>query len=117
MPNAGRKVKGTLHWVSAEHAINAEVRLYDHLFSTPNPLAVEDGQDYLSNLNPNSLEVLTECKLEPSLAEMKNGERTQFERQGYFCVDSKDSKPDALVFNRSVALRDSWAKIAKQQKK
>ena len=117
MPNAGRKVKGTLHWVSAEHAINAEVRLYDHLFSTPNPLAVEDGQDYLSNLNPNSLEVLTECKLEPSLAKMKNGERTQFERQGYFCVDSKDSKPDALVFNRSVALRDSWAKIAKQQKK
>jgi glutaminyl-tRNA synthetase len=107
----GRKVKGTIHWVSAPHAVEAEVRLYDHLFIKPDPDDVEEGQDYKANLNPNSLEVLTGCKLEPSLASAGPGSRFQFERLGYFCVDSKDSAPGRLVFNRSVSLRDTWAKI------
>lgn len=109
----GRKVKGTLHWVSAEHAIDAEVRIYDHLFATPDPANVEEGGDWKDNLNPNSLEVLTDCKLEPSLKEANPGDRFQFERQGYFCVDpdSSDTKP---VFNRTVSLKDTWAKIAKK---
>ena len=110
----GRKVKATLHWVSAAHAIDAEVRLYDHLFMKRNPMEEEEGSDYKANLNPNSLEVLKSCKLEPSLAGAVPGSRCQFERQGYFCVDFTQSKPDALVFNRTVTLRDAWAKIEKQ---
>ena len=106
----GRKVKSTIHWVSAKHAIDAEVRLYDNLFVKKNPDEVEKGQDFTANLNPNSLEVLTGCKLEPSLGRAAPGNRCQFERLGYFSVDP-DSKPESLVFNRTVALRDSWAKI------
>ncbi len=110
----GRKVKATLHWVSAAHAIAAEVRLYDRLFKVKNPLQVEDGKDWLDNLNPESLVVLTDCKLEPSLAEASPGDRFQFERVGYFCVDP-DSKPGKPVFNRTATLRDTWAKIKKRQ--
>jgi len=112
----GRKVKGTIHWVSAPHAIDAEVRLYDHLFKVPYPEDVPEGGDWMDNLNPYSLEVLTGCKLEPSLASARPGDRFQFERLGYFCVDSRDSRPDALVFNRTVALRDSWAKTVAKKK-
>ena len=108
----GRKVKGTIHWVSAEHAINAELRLYDRLLSVADASA-GDG-DFKSYLNPNSLEVLKDCKLEPELAISTAGQKFQFERQGYFCVDI-DSKPGAPVFNRIVALKDSWAKIEKGQ--
>jgi glutaminyl-tRNA synthetase len=111
----GRKVKGTIHWVSAEHSLPVEVRLYDHLFTKPDPSEVEPGLDYKANLNPNSLEVLTCCRVEPSLAAAKTGDRFQFERLGYFCVDP-DSRPDAPVFNRTVSLRDTWAKIEKSQK-
>jgi glutaminyl-tRNA synthetase len=106
----GRKVKGTIHWVSAAHAANAEVRLYDHLFAKENPDEVEEGADWRSNLNPNSLETLTNCKLEPSLADAEVGIGYQFERTGYFCLD-KDSQSDKLVFNRAVSLRDTWAKV------
>ena len=112
----GRKVKGTLHWVSAAHALTAEVRLYDHLFMLPNPEDVEQGQDYKSNLNPNSLEILTDCRIEPSLATAEPGSRWQFERQGYFCVEPVDSSSDHLVFNRTVPLRDAWARIEKTRK-
>jgi glutaminyl-tRNA synthetase len=111
----GRKVKATLHWISAEHAIDAEVRLYDRLFVKPDPAAEKD-LDYKTFFNPSSLEVLQFCKLEPGLKNAVAGERFQFERQGYFCVDSVDSKPDLLVFNRTVPLRDSWAKIEKAMK-
>ena len=112
----GRKVKATLHWVSAPHAISAEVRLYDRLFSKPDPNQVESkDKDFLANLNPNSLEVLTDCKLEPSLSAAKTGDRYQFERLGYFCVDL-DSRSGELVFNRTVSLRDTWAKIQQAQK-
>lgn len=110
----GRKVKGTIHWVSEKHALNAEVRLYDYLLSKDNPDEVEEGQDFTSIINPASLEVLKDCKLEPSLAGAKVGENFQFVRQGYFCVDSKDSTADAMVFNRTVSLRDTWSKM--QQK-
>ena len=110
-----RKVKATLHWVSAEHGISAEVRLYDRLFTVENPNAVEEGQDYKDFLNPNSLEVLNDCRLERSLASASSGDRVQFERLGYFCVDSRDSNSDQLVFNRTVSLRDNWAKIQKQK--
>jgi glutaminyl-tRNA synthetase len=110
----GRKVRGTLHWVSAAHAIEAEVRLYEHLFLEPNPEEVEDGVDFKSNVNPNSLEVLTSCRLEPSLADAAPGSRYQLERLGYFCVDP-DSSSGNLVFNRTVTLRDTWAKIEKKQ--
>jgi glutaminyl-tRNA synthetase len=110
----GRKVKGTIHWVSAEQAIDAEVRLYDHLFVKPDPDDVPEGQDYRVNLNPHSLVTLTGVKLEPSLADAPVGKSFQFERQGYFAVD-KDSKPGALVFNRAVSLRDTWAKIEKKK--
>jgi glutaminyl-tRNA synthetase len=110
----GRKIKSTIHWVSAKHAVNAEVRLYDHLFSKPDPDDVPPGKDYKANLNPNSLTVVASAKLEPSLAAAKPGDRYQFERVGYFCVDSKDSRPGALVFNRTVSLRDTWAKIEKK---
>jgi glutaminyl-tRNA synthetase len=111
----GRKVKGTIHWVSAEHAIDAEVRLYDHLFTKPDPDDVPEGQTYLTNLNPNSLVVVTGAKLEPSLAIAAAGSKFQFERLGYFCVD-KDSAPGKPVFNRAVTLRDTWAKIEKKKK-
>jgi glutaminyl-tRNA synthetase len=106
----GRKVKGTIHWVSASHAVPAEVRLYDTLFGVPKPDEVEDLR---SVLNRHSLAVLRDCKLEPSLAPADAGARFQFERQGYFCVDSRDSAPGRLVFNRTVGLRDTWAKIEK----
>ncbi|NOZ03435.1 MAG: glutamine--tRNA ligase/YqeY domain fusion protein [FCB group bacterium] len=106
----GRKVRGTIHWVAVKHAISAEIRLYDRLFTVPNPGAEEDFKSFL---NPHSLDILTNCKLEPSLRGAAPGSRYQFERQGYFCVDVKDSKPEKLVFNRTVPLRDTWAKIAK----
>jgi glutaminyl-tRNA synthetase len=112
----GRKVKATLHWVSAPHSIEAEVRLYDHLFMKDDPEDVKEGEDFTVNLNPNSLEVLSSSKLEPSLADVKPGERFQFERLGYFNVDL-DSNAEKLVFNRTVTLRDTWAKIAKSQQK
>jgi glutaminyl-tRNA synthetase len=110
----GRKVKSTIHWVSAEHAIDAEVRVYETLFTRENPDDVEDGQDFTANLNPKSLEILT-GKLEPSLASAAPGSRYQFERLGYFCTD-KDSTPEKPVFNRTVALRDTWGKIEKKSK-
>jgi glutaminyl-tRNA synthetase len=113
----GRKVKGTLHWVSANHAITAQVRLYDHLFAKENPNEVEAGKDFTAHLNPTSIEILNDCKLEPSLIAAKPSSLCQFERLGYFCVDAKDSTPDSLVFNRTVTLRDTWAKILKAQKK
>jgi glutaminyl-tRNA synthetase len=109
----GRKVKSTIHWVSGEHAVDAEVRLYDTLFTKEDPNEAPDGQDFTVNLNPNSLEVLTGCKLEPSLSGAEPGSRYQFERLGYFSVDS-DSTADHPVFNRTVALRDTWAKIEKK---
>ncbi|MFY9911171.1 MAG: glutamine--tRNA ligase/YqeY domain fusion protein [Candidatus Sulfotelmatobacter sp.] len=105
----GRKVKSTIHWVSAGHAIDAEVRIYETLFSKENPDEVAPGQDFTANLNPNSLEVITEAKLEPSLTNAAVGGRFQFERLGYFCVDL-DSRPGKLVFNRTVALKDAWAR-------
>jgi glutaminyl-tRNA synthetase len=105
----GRKVKSTIHWVSAAHAINAEIRLYENLFSKENPDDVPEGQDFTANLNPNSLETVTDAKLEPSLKSAEPGARYQFERLGYFCVDT-DSKPGAQVFNRTVALKDTWAR-------
>jgi glutaminyl-tRNA synthetase len=112
----GRKVKATLHWVSAPHAIGGEVRLYDRLFSKPDPNKVDnENEDFRGTLNPNSLEILKDCKLEPSLRSAKHGENYQFERLGYFCVDP-DSTKDALVVNRTVSLRDTWAKIEKAQK-
>ena len=110
----GRKVKSTIHWVSAAHAIDAEVRLYDNLFSKENPNEVEEGQDFTANLNPNSLQVISNAKLEPSLANAAAGSRYQFERLGYFCVDP-DSQADRIVFNRTLALKDTWAKIEKKQ--
>ena len=113
----GRKVRGTLHWVSAGHAIKAEVRLYDHLFVKENPSEAKDDADFKTYLNPNSLEKLTSCLIEPSLSDAAPGSRYQFLRQGYFCVDSKDSLSDALIFNRTVTLRDTWAKIQKSRKK
>ena len=111
----GRKVKSTIHWVSAAHAVDAEVRLYDNLFSVENPNDVPEGKDFTVNLNPNSLDVVSGAKLEPSLRGAKPGSRYQFERLGYFAVDP-DSKTDKLVFNRTVALRDTWAKIEKAQR-
>jgi glutaminyl-tRNA synthetase len=110
-----RKVKATIHWVSAQHAVDAEVRVYENLFLKENPGDVPEGQDFTANLNPNSLEIITDAKLEPSLAEAKPGDRYQFERLGYFCADL-DSKPGALVFNRTVPLRDTWGKIEKREK-
>jgi len=109
----GRKVKSTMHWVSAAHAISAEIRLYDKLFSKPDPYDLEEGQDVLDNLNPNSLEILTGAKLEPSLATATLEDRFQFERVGYFCLDP-DSSETRKIFNRTLALKDSWAKIEKK---
>ena len=111
----GRKVKATIHWVSADHAIDAEVRIYENLLLKEDPNAVEEGQDFLSNLNPDSLEILPDGKLEPSLASANTGDRYQFERLGYFCVDP-DTTTERLVFNRTVALRDTWAKIENRDK-
>ena len=107
----GRRVQATLHWVSAEHAVDAEVHLYNHLFESADPSGGEDGGDFISGLNPESLVTLTSCKVEPSLVNAEPGARYQFERQGYFCVDAVDSAPGRLVFNRTVSLRDSWARI------
>ena len=107
----GRKVRGTLHWVPAAHSIPADVRLYDHLFTRENPDDVEEGSGFLHSFNPDSLETLTSCRVEPSLAAAAPGSRYQFERLGYFCVDPVDSSNGSLVFNRTVPLRDSWAKI------
>ena len=112
----GRKVKATLHWVSAAHAVEAEVRLYDRLFNKPNPDEKEEGKTFKDFINPGALEVRTGCKLEPCLADVGPGYFCQFERLGYFCVDSKDSAPGALVFNRTVTLRDAWAKLQKKKK-
>ena len=109
----GRKVKSTIHWVSAAHALDAEVRIYDKLFSNEDPNQVEKGQEFTANLNPNSLEVIAQAKLEPSLANAPIEGRYQFERLGYFCVDP-DSRPGHLVFNRTVALKDTWAKVEKK---
>lgn len=109
----GRKVKATLHWVAAAHALAAEVRLYDHLFLTPDP---DEEKNVVTALNPHSLETLTSCYVEPSLAGAALGSRYQFERLGYFCVDPVDSTPERFVFNRTVTLRDTWAKIEKTQK-
>jgi glutaminyl-tRNA synthetase len=111
----GRKVKATLHWVSVAHALEAEVRLYDHLFVKADPSDDEEGVDVTAYLNPQSLEVLQSCRVEPSLAGAAPGSRYQFERLGYFCVDPVDSAPGALVVNRTVTLRDTWAKIEKTQ--
>jgi glutaminyl-tRNA synthetase len=109
----GRKVKATIHWVSAAHAVEAEVRVYENLFTKENPGDVPDGQDFTANLNPNSLEIISNAKVEPSLAQAKAGDRFQFERLGYFCVDP-DSQPGKPVFNRTVALKDTWAKVEKK---
>jgi len=114
LPTANRKVKATIHWVSAAHAVNGEVRLYDRLFIKEDANVVEEGKTFLDNLNPNSLQVLKNCKLEPMLGQAKPGDRFQFERMGYFCVDAKDSKPGSPVFNRTVTLKDTWEKVKKQ---
>jgi glutaminyl-tRNA synthetase len=114
---SSRKVKATIHWVSAAHALNAEVRLYDNLFTEEDPDDVTEDSDWLVNINPKSLERLTACQVEPCLSAAKSGELYQFERLGYFCVDSEDSTSNKLVFNRSVTLRDTWAKIERENKK
>jgi len=110
----GRSPKATLHWVSAAHAVDAEVRLYDRLFLKPDPEDFPEGQDYKANLNPDSLIVLSGCKVEPSLGEVRPLERFQFERLGYFCAD-RDSAPGRPVFNRTVTLKDAWARIQSRQ--
>jgi glutaminyl-tRNA synthetase len=110
----GRKVRGTIHWVSAEQAVNGEVRLYDRLFTKPNP--GEGADSFIEHLNPNSLEVLEDCKLEPALASGLEDQHIQFERRGYFFLDKQDSTPERPVFNRTVSLRDSWARIEKRKK-
>jgi glutaminyl-tRNA synthetase len=117
LSQSGRKVKATLHWVSAAHAVPAEVRLYDHLFTREDPEEVVEGVDWKTNVNPSSLETLRGCQVEPFLANARKGDRYQFERLGYFCLDQIDSSPGALVFNRTVTLRDTWAKIQKAGKK
>jgi len=114
----GRKIKGTMHWVSAKHGIKAEIRNYTNLFTTDNPNSVEDGKTFVDYVDPNSLETLTDCWVEPSLLNMKPGTNFQFERTGYFCTDTKDHKPgQKTVFNRTATLRDSWAKIQKKMGK
>ncbi len=113
----GRKVRGTLHWVSAIHAVKAEVRLYDRLFSVPDPDHGKEGADFKTFINPRSLEVIHDCMVEPGLRDARPGDRYQFERIGYFCVDTVDSDPGHLVFNRTVPLRDTWAKIEKTHRK
>jgi len=113
----GRKVRGTLHWVSAEHSVPAKVFLYDRLFKTPNPLDVAEGLDFVANLNPDSLEALDESRVEPSLADAEAGTRFQFERLGYFCVDGPASAPGMPAFNRTVTLRDTWARMEKKMRR
>jgi len=113
-PPDGRKVKSTIHWVSAQHAVDAEVRVYENLFTKEDPTDAPEGQDFTANLNPLSLELISNAKLEPSLANTAAGARYQFERLGYFCVDP-DSKPGRPVFNRTVALKDAWARVEKKQ--
>ena len=113
----GRKVKSTLHWVSARHAVDAQVNLYDRLFTKPNPEDIKEGEDFKININPHSLEVIKSAKLEPSVKNAKPQERYQFERLGYFCVDAKDSGEGKIVFNRIATLRDILAKIEKNIKK
>jgi glutaminyl-tRNA synthetase len=118
----GRKVKGTLHWVSAEHALQAEVRLYENLFAIPNPAEIKDDEELKEHLNPNSLQILSNCLVEPGLAQAQPGQRFQFLRQGYFCLDNKtplqsEQGQTPLIFNRTVSLKDTWAKIEKSQKK
>jgi glutaminyl-tRNA synthetase len=113
----GRKVKATLHWVSAAHAIKAEVRLYDNLFLKPDPEQVEQDQTFVANVNPSSLEILTECRVEPALKSARPGDRFQFERLGYFCVDARLTTTEKPVFNRTVTLKDTWAKIVKTESK
>ncbi len=110
MPNSAKKVKGTLHWVSAQHAIDAEVRLYDRLFVDEEPDGKKDGSDFKDYLNPDSLKILDNCKLEPDFAAAKAGNHFQFQRIGYFIIDTVDSVEGKPVFNRTVPLRDSWAK-------
>ncbi|MGZ6202937.1 MAG: glutamine--tRNA ligase, partial [Thermodesulfobacteriota bacterium] len=114
-PPGGRKVDGVIHWVSANHSVPAEVRLYDRLFQVPEPMAKED--DFAKYLNPGSLETLSSCRVELGLSGAGPGSRYQFERLGYFCVDPVDSSEKALVFNRIVTLRDTWAKISSKEKK
>jgi len=109
-PPDGRKVEGVIHWVSAKHSVSAEVRLYDRLFRVPDPGSISD--DYLDYLNPDSIKVLPNCCVEASLKYAAPGNRYQFERIGYFCLDTKDSAPGKPVFNRIVSLRDTWSKIA-----
>ena len=111
----GRKVDATIHWVSTDHSVPAEVRLYDRLFQVADPMGKED--DLTKYLNPKSLETLTTCRVESNLEGAKPGSKFQFERVGYFCVDSKDSSPGKLVFNRIVPLRDSWAKVSEKEKR
>jgi glutaminyl-tRNA synthetase len=113
----GRQVKATIHWVSEQHAIKTEVRLYEHLFTRENPDVAEEGKNFKDYINPDSLKVLPSCMLEPSLAQAVPGSLYQFERQGYFCADSVDSKPGAPIFNRTVTLRDTWARLEKKQNK
>ena len=110
----GRKVKATLHWVSAQHAAEIEVRLYDRLFKVENPLKVPEGGSFLDNINPDSLEVVSPVYAEPALAEAEQGASFQFERIGYFCADAKDHSKEKPVFNRTVTLRDTWARMQKQ---
>ena len=114
-PKDGRKIKGTIHWVSAEHALDAEVRLYDRLFTAEDPMDEKDGKTFIDYLNPNSLERIVGAKVEPSLRDAAPLARYQFERVGYFCVDELDSRPAALVFNRTIQLKDSWAKVAQKK--
>jgi len=109
----GRKVKSTMHWVSARHALSAEIRIYEKLFTRPDPQDVEEGKTFLDNLNPNSIEIIADARLEPSLAKAKLEDRFQFERVGYFCLDP-DSTAQKLVFNRTLPLKDSWARIEKK---
>ncbi len=116
LPPDGRKVKGIIHWVSAVHSLETEVRLYDRLFDVENPSSEKDGRDFTTYLNPNSLETLKHCRVEPSLSTATLGRSYQFERLGYFCVDPIDSSEGSPVFNRTVTLRDTWAKIAKRDK-
>jgi glutaminyl-tRNA synthetase len=112
----GRKVKGVVQWVSASHGLKAKVHLYDRLFTHPAPDLDKSVDSFLEHLNPDSLHTLSHCMVEASLADAEPGSRFQFEREGYFCVDAKDSTPDRLVFNRTVTLRDSWARIEQQQR-
>jgi glutaminyl-tRNA synthetase len=112
----GRKVKSTIHWVSASHALRAEVRLYDHLFTKEYPEDTADGEDFKTNLNPQSLKTLSDCMIEPGLKDSRPLDRFQFERLGYFCVDEETTK-EKIVFNRTVTLRDTWAKIQKKGRK